>query len=347
MSENNVFDQEYEIRLATPHDIPNIMNFIDKYWKKGHIMATNRSFFEYEFLENDSRVNFIIAISRQKNTLEGILGFLYSSREKDKRDVWGSIWKVKPGNMAMLGLELRKRMEVLSECRYAIGIGANPNTTVPIIKRALRRKTGVMQHFYILSDRKQMDYKIAQIDYYPENHMNNNSSGVDIVLIKNIDTLRNFFQSDAHLDDIPYKDIDYIQKRYFNHPIYKYKIYGLYAANTNQIQAIVVCRTQECNGGRVLRIVDYVGERQLMSSTSTFWRDQLKNEGYEYIDFFCYGFEEEYLYNAGFALVRENDTNVIPNYFSPFVCENIQIYVHVPVEGVLICKADGDQDRPN
>lgn len=31
--------------------------------------------------------------------------------------------------------------------------------------------------------------------------------------------------------------------------------------------------------------------------------------------------------DAGFALLQEKDTNIIPNYFSPYIKENIDIYV--------------------
>ena len=43
----------------------------------------------------------------------------------------------------------------------------------------------------------------------------------------------------------------------------------------------------------------------------------------------------------------ENDENVIPNYFAPFVQENVEIFFHAPNEEIVFCKADGDQDRPN
>lgn len=45
--------------------------------------------------------------------------------------------------------------------------------------------------------------------------------------------------------------------------------------------------------------------------------------------------------------LKENDTNIIPNYFSPYVAENIDIYVGAKYKGAVFFKADGDQDRPN
>ena len=49
----NKFDERYEIRLGTKRDIDNIMEFIDLYWKKGHILSIDRKLFEYEFLDGN------------------------------------------------------------------------------------------------------------------------------------------------------------------------------------------------------------------------------------------------------------------------------------------------------
>ena len=36
------------IRFAEEKDIPEIMKFIDEYWRKNHIMSRNRSLFEFQ-----------------------------------------------------------------------------------------------------------------------------------------------------------------------------------------------------------------------------------------------------------------------------------------------------------
>ena len=345
MITSNIFDEEYEIRLANKDDISNIMRFIDLYWKKNHIMAVNRSFFEYEFLEKDGQVNFVIAISRENRSIEGVLGFLFSSSQENRRDVWGSIWKVKSGNRGMLGIELLKRMEILSKCRYDIGIGANPTTTIPIMKMLFNRETGKMKHFYMLADLDKENFKIAKISYIPT-YCELNFQDV-VISINRVEQLEGFFELDERVRDIPYKDLAYLEKHYFKHPIYRYKIYGIHKSGNGQIEAVVICREQEYEDRKVLRIVDYIGDRELMTLTGGFWKTQISNFEYEYVDFYCYGFEDEYLYKAGFSYIKDNDDNVIPNYFSPYVQENIDIWIHVPTDGVLICKADGDQDRPN
>ena len=41
---------ECKIRLAVYNDIPLIMRFIDEHWKKGHILAANRTLFEWQYI---------------------------------------------------------------------------------------------------------------------------------------------------------------------------------------------------------------------------------------------------------------------------------------------------------
>ena len=108
------YDKRYEIRLAEEKDIPGIMQFIDEYWHPGHLLAKNREFFEYEFLEEDGTVNFVLAIDREKNSIEALTGFLRPSRKKACDMVWGSFRKVEEGNMLMLGTEVIRRVFALA-----------------------------------------------------------------------------------------------------------------------------------------------------------------------------------------------------------------------------------------
>lgn len=103
----NKYDERYDIRLARYDEIDKVMEFIDKYWKKNHIMARDRKLFEYEFLDGDE-VNVMIAIDKSTNTIEAMSGFLKASSNTHTPDIWGSIWKVnnQKSNMTFLGVEL-------------------------------------------------------------------------------------------------------------------------------------------------------------------------------------------------------------------------------------------------
>ena len=336
----NKFDEKYDIRIARYDEIDQIKQFINKHWKKGHILATNRDFFEYEMVV-DGQVNFVIAKDWETGEICGLHGFLQASKNHDKYDTWGSIWKVVPGTMGLLGLEIIRRLEAYTKTRAFLSMGGNPSTTVPILKRVRRfEDVAKMQHFYCLGDCE--EYRVAKVEHY-EPFMENQTYQVEVITFENVEQLEKCYDVNSNEDAFPYKDAWYVKHRYFEHPIYTYKVYGL--AEEQQVKAILVCREQQYNDAVVLRIVDYLGEPKMFGGISGFLKENLKK--YEYIDFYCHGFDTEYVRQAGMIELVENDTNIIPNYFAPYVAENIDIWVGTPKGRAMFFKADGDQDRPN
>lgn len=346
------FDAKYDIRQANIDDIDAIMEYIDDDWRKGHIMARNREMFEYEFLEDDGSVNVVIAIDRDTGRIEGMIGYLYSSKEEGKRDVWGSIWKVRDGNMSLLGVEIMKRMETISKCRYNLGTGANPKTNIPLMRVMFRRTADKMKHYYRM---QQMDYSecvIAKIVNEPQKSGCEDNTQRRVDRITDINELKSLFEKDSCSQAVPYKDMWYVNKKFANHPVYDYKIYGICSKDAGETEAdydaAFVVRRQEACGKSCLRIVDYIGDFSAIKDTYNFFTGMLEEcEDAEYIDFYCLGMSDSDMADAGFLCIADNDENIIPNYFSPFVQSNIDIWVHFPVAGVTFTKADGDQDRPN
>ncbi len=334
------FDKKYEIRFAKYEEIEEIMRFIEDHWKKGHILARNRDFFEYEMVV-DGKVNFVIAKDKETGMIHGMHGFLMASKNMDKFDTWGSIWKVIPGAMGLLGLEIVKRLKRYTNTRAFLSIGANPQTTVPIIRKIERfDDVGKMQHFYCLANRS--DYCVAKVGHF-EPFVENRDYQVQVIPFKNFRELNRLYDFSCSADAFPYKDAWYISHRYFEHPVYTYQVYGL--SEGEKVQALLFCREQEYGGVKVLRIVDYMGRPQLFGGISAFLKAGL--EKYEYIDFYCYGFDTSYVRQAGMIELQDGDTNIIPNYFAPYVAENIDIWVGTPHGKAVFFKADGDQDRPN
>lgn len=336
----NKYDEKYDIRLAKYEEIEEIMQFIDQHWKKNHILARDREFFEYEMVV-DGQVNFVIAKDKETGMIQGLHGFLMASKNKDKLDTWGAIWKVIPGNMGLLGLEIVRRLEAYTNTRAFLSIGGNPSTTVPILRRVRHfNDVGKMQHFYCLAKRE--DYHVAKVGHY-EPFMENRQYQVQIMQMKDMEELNKLYDFSCNADAFPYKDAWYIKHRYFDHPVFDYQVYGL--AEENHVKALLICREQEYDRTKVLRIVDYVGRSELFGGISGFLKAGL--EKYEYIDLYCYGFDTSFVRQAGMIEVQEGDANIIPNYFAPYVAENIDIWVGTPKGRAVFFKADGDQDRPN
>lgn len=343
----NQFDERYDIRLANMSDCDNIMHFIDEYWSKGHIMSRDKELFQYEYADGET-INFILAIDKVTNLIEGIFGFIKCSNTKDsnKKDIWGSMWMVNDTheNMPFLGIELAKRVFPLTGCRTHIGNGANPKTTIPLRRLFFGDKVVRMKQYYLLNSDID-DYKIARI----KNKVNDNviPSQYETTLqeFQSIDEIRNNFDIES-VDAIPYKDSWYVNKRYFCHPYYNYNVYGL-VDNTGKVRALLMTRLLECNGSKIIRIVDYIGDQNMFSGLRKVFVKMIKDKNLEYIDFYTFGFDEESILRVGFQLRTDDDPNVIPNYFEPFLRENVDIWAHYKLNGTLFFKADGDQDRPN
>jgi hypothetical protein len=338
----NNYDERYEFRIANIDDIDAIMQFIDVHWKQGHIMATNRSFFEYEFLEKDGTVNFVLAIDKNTGSIECLNGFLKASHDQEHMDIWGSIWKVLDGNMGMLGAELIRRRRELTNCRCDLDVGDDPKTAVPVLKVLLKRYTVKMKHYYMLAERD--DFKIAKIAHFPDSDVGN--INYNVVKLNTIDDVKQRFQAEKYIKYTPYKDYWYIDHRFLSHPIYKYELYGI--EKDGEVDAIIVFRHQEYQGRVAIRFVDYIGDRGLIVGIGSFCRDIIRaDERIEYMDFYCAGIDENNITDAGFSILSDDDTNIIPNYFGPFLQENIDIWADSLCKDSLFTKADADQDRPN
>lgn len=335
------YDEKYEIRLANVNDINEIMSFIDKYWRKNHILASNREYFEYEYVDGND-VHFLLAKEKKSKEIVGILGYIPASKDISRLDIWPVMWKVRDGVLPLLGVELYKRLQLIVGSRSVLGIGNNPNTSVRLLGKIIKNfKNSKMDHYYFLVEGKK--YKIAQIIKHKKSNNVKSTLKLNITKLNTIEDVKSFFDLSL-ISGYPYKDIWYINHRYFNHPIYEYDLFGL---KHNEEKALIVIRLQDYADSRIARIVDFIGEQACFSGLYSFINKYLIDNGCEYADFYVSGFNKDYIINSGFIEREVNDVNILPNYFTPFVKQNIDIWVSSNVEGAIFVKADGDQDRPN
>ena len=336
---HNKFDEYLQFGFANMEDVDEIMAFYKKYWGKNHILANDKDFFLYEF-GTDKQLNFYLARDKTTKEIVASCGLYYYSTpfEQKKTDMSGGMFKANPDyKIPMVGLELAKRMFRELNSRAYLGIGANPKTMLVLATRMLKQKGDKLQHYYRLADLG--DYKVAKVINKKILPIKPNGN-LELIFFSSADEMYNSFREDLFLNRIPYKDRKYVEKRYFNHPIYKYELYGV------SDRMVLVTREIICNGRKVLRIIDILGDCDLFGSIGNSIQELMDEKGYEYIDIYEYGMREDSLTDAGFMLLDEKDQTVIPNYFEPFVQENVDIYFHTPNDKFYMFKGDGDQDRP-
>lgn len=336
----NYYDEIYEIRIADYSDIPIIMSFIDVEWRHNHILSRDRMYFEYEYVI-DGKVNFLLAKKKGTEELDGIIGFLPASKKKECLDIWTVMWKVRSGCFPLLGTELMKRVAVVTKSRYSLGIGDNPMTTVPILKKIDKSVVAKkLNHYYLLNNRER--FRIARICYKPNKEHLLSEKKITARLLLEPHECQGYIDF-KNFNIVPYKDLWYIAHRYFENPIYKYYVYGIKVDNDS---ALIVFRIQEYNNSKALRIIDYIGVQSCFGLMYDFFEQFMKKNGCEYTDFFVNGFEEKHILNAGFSRVEDDDMNIIPDYFNPFVLKNVDVWSTSQIDACMFCKGDGDQDRP-
>ena len=112
-------------------------------------------------------------------------------------------------------------------------------------------------------------------------------------------------------------------------------------------RALLIGREVEHAGARVFRIVDLIGDSSVLGHLESELRRLIEDLGYEYIDFYAYGMDKQVMTASGLQRKTPDDPNIIPNYFEPYVAQNVDIWYSLSHPDAVIFKADGDQDRPN
>lgn len=326
------------IRRAVYEDIPRIMQFIDEHWKKGHILARNREFFEWQFVDKGI-VNFFLGIDDEVNKIYGILGVIVYN-EGDNPDISGTIWKTIKSDNPMLGIEIDRYMYFQLHARYACSAGIS-NKAVRV-HQMLGKKVTSMDHYYRLGNFE--EYQIAKINkkFIPEVE----DTEFFLERIHTVDEMQWVIPEEELRKNVMSKDYHYIQKRYFNHPIYHYDIWKIMEKKGKPV-SIIITREEYVRKRKICKIIDYYGKIEVFSKITSALDNLMAEKGYEYIDIYSFGVEKEIYEQAGFIRCDEDDCNIIPNYFHPFEQKNVSLNMIDPqIDGLRLFRGDGDQDRP-
>ena len=326
------------IRFATKDDEPMIVDFLKKHWNGNPILTKSPTIFRYQYMQM-CECGFVLAFDEDGN-LCGLKGYI-PLNHSEQPDIAAALAIVLKQGHPMLNMEMQRFLEKETNCRMMCSTGLNSNTAARIYP-LFRYKVDKLAHFYKLGRRTQ--WRVAKINVVPQvvSH-----GTLAMRRLENMEALRQVFSPDQFRENMPYKDEDYIQYRYFSHPVYAYHVYGIMTGQ-ERAGALLIGREVCCEGTKVFRIVDYIGDRALIREIGCSLDGLIEKYDYEYLDFYCYGIPDEDLEYAGFTRRTQDDQNIIPNYFEPFVQSNVEIIFFCKQhENILICKSDGDQDRPS
>lgn len=328
-----------KIRQAQYDDIPKIMKFIDEHWKKGHIMGNDRTMFEFQHVR-DKEVFYIIAEDDIDGSLYGSMGYIPMAEHEWSCMSTVMIQALKNPENRMLGQEMSQYFAKNMHCYNLFSVSIEKRYAAII--SAMGGFIGKLNHYYRLG--RNRDFKIAKIADYKKIPIMD--MGGKLIPLKTFSE----FTSLANLNEIhhtyPRRTPAYIEHRYYQHPYYDYKLWGI--QGEQGIRSILVAREEFAEGACILRIVDFLGRDEELSLAGKALDKIITQGDYEYIDFYCYGIEDSILQDAGFSLRDDKDENIIPNYFDPFERKNVDINFHSWFSrGIHVYRGFGDQDRPN
>lgn len=322
------------IRFADITEIDELQAFIDREWRKGHILARDRAFFEWMYLQ-DGRVNF--AISKNDGGIDGILGFVPYDEEATQMAL--TVWKALKSENGLVGMSLLAFIEKELRPSLLATPGINPDTTAAIYKY-FKHEVGKMKHYYRLA--KKAEYHIA--DHVGDVQVKGVRQREDVT-VSRIDSFEDFAAGGIRFPgNAIQKDAWYIRRRYFEHPVFTYIHYLIKSENGDALD--VVLREQETDGHKCIRIVDLLGAHELLASMTPELDALMIREDYEYADCYAGGVDDAVFGEAGWADVDASDI-IIPNHFAPFERKNVDLYYSCKPRGIAVFRGDGDQDRPN
>lgn len=336
----------YDIRFCKKEELPLLVDFIKIHWQSDHIFVKSLKMLNFQHYDSElSRYNFIIGFNTITNEIDGIIGTIplsqFDSELAKNNDTWGGIWKVrtdvKNHEISTLGASLFSIFDSYSS-HGSIGM----SKIAKILHKIRKYKIGVLNQYYILNN-KVDEFKIAKnVDFALLPVFETRKSEVQI---KQISDILIYQDSDFKNIYLPRKSLKYFYNRFQKHPIYKYNFWEIHDSIS---RAIVVTRKITIFNSSILRIVDVYGRIDNFGSLIEQFQNIMKIENVEYIDILNFGIAEGIFYKLGFNKLDVKGKMIIPNYFEPFLPENIEINCAFRGLGeYVIFKADSDQDRPS
>jgi len=337
-------DNQLVIDICKKTNVKKLKSFIKEEWSSNHILVHDNDVFDWYYLNDDSTYNFVIAF--EKNKIQGILGFIPNSRfDKsltNNNTFWLALWKVKSSQEKnLLGLKLLHFLNHNFEFKCLAVNGININH--PKMYRALGYQCDSLNHFVFFNNELKQNIVLN----YKKNMINTNKLELyDLNLEEITKTNYNnfisyFFNSKSN------KSLLYLVNKYLINNFYNYKVFFV---SNDFFKSIFVLKSVNVNSYKALRIVDFIGDKEIFKYLYNTLNSWLKKFDVEYIDFLNYGIENEIISKSGLISKSNFENLIVPNYFEPFVAKNNKLFFAFKTnqtQDIVICKGDGDQERPN
>lgn len=333
---------KFKIRFANYSDKKNIMFFIGQYWDKDHILSKDNTFFNFQYYYKKN-LQFVLATGAD-DKIVGILGYIQYFPEYKKQDVALALWKVIP-NLPdpLLGLKLILYLKKNLNYGNIFCVGINKNVTE--VYKFIGFKIDELLHF-VAFNKNCKEFKISTPPQKIKSLTFSNNWSFKIS--KNVPvSLENLFTQTNYIKKIPFKPKEFIIKRYLNHPYFTYNFHEVF--ENNFFMGLVISREVNYSKRKALRIIDILSEDKKISEIINEFANILNqsHKQYEYVDVYVSNININFLTKRNYNLVSNSSKIIVPDYFSPFIKQNIKIFFcSIDSNPICLFKGDGDQDNP-
>ena len=333
------------IDVLAHDELPQVQEFIRDHWGKDHILAHERSVFDWQ---HRGRYAYHYMVARQGEALVGIQGVIPLGQfdsHLPKTQIFLALWKVLEDRGIGIGLRLYESILKEYQPEFIGSVGIDPRA-VPLHEWQ-GFTVGVMDHHVALSPFVE-EFKIARVPSDLKPQARKGPCSITCQKLTQTD-LQGLDTERLYLQQCPLKSDAYIRNRFMNHPVYTYDVYAISREKT--LQALCVIRAIRKEDSVVLRLVDFIGPNEAVPLLHDLVTDLLKTSHAEYLDMYSHGIPSTLIEGAGFIDRRRTEGLIVPNWFEPFARRNVDIicaHRGSPTPSkVRLFKADGDQDRPN
>ena len=352
------------IRFLKFSEIIHLQEYLRTNWRRS-ILDKDIGFFKWTYYRNNPKneiVDFVIEIDDVSNNIVSCLGFIQtkkfiSNSQNLPNTIWLTNWK-SISNNALSGIKLLKFLEANNDFEMIGTIGCN--SIAKKIYKALGFKTGKMRRFLALNTNIK-EFKIISKDSLDKlfkiySNLNLDTKNKEFSNNSNLLKISDLEFSELDISEkelnncLPYKDKNYFFHRYVKHPIFQYEIYSF---SKNNKTICIVARKCFKDTVFALRIIDILGDINLLFANSEEIMRGLFVENPEYIDFYFHtNFEINPISNKYFFEITNDNQICIPGYFEPFVNSSPEIYFAYKTSSKFVgkeifFKGDCDQDRPS
>lgn len=334
----------YDIRFCRKNELYRLQDFIDKHWRKGHVLSQSMELFEFQhdFSKESDYYSFVIADNKESHEIDAVLGMInyykYDPTHSIPNVGWTAIWKIRDdirnNEIGFLGLKLVKYVLRYGNIDYYATLGISMQNKE--LATALHFEMGEMNRYYIPNS-DSISYKIIVNPLKPTVK----ESNLIIRVLNSLDEIQ-IIKNDLN----PYKNITYFVNRYQKHPFFSYIFWGVY--DNSELKAVIVLRKFYANNASCLRIIDMIGSLDGSKSIGMEVQRMLKQDKAEYMDCLNHGIDPGVFKGLGFNVVGSTDDTILPEHFAPFEQKHVPLeFTYISDDPIIIFKGDGDQDRPN